>query len=85
MDWGLTYYRPVPHTRDMTNTDAWLEKPYQDRYSREDAYVEWCEENDLDPTGDHWDAYDEALADMADDYASERAEAAAEEAYFDRY
>ena len=69
----------------MSNYDAWLEKPYQDRYAREDEYVRWCEENDLDPADDLWDDFEEYLADLADDYALAQAEAAAEEAYFDRF
>lgn len=71
-------------TSPMANYDAWLEKPYQDAYAAEDGYVEWCEEEGLDPAEDHFEAYEQAQADREDDYYSDLAEALAEDAYFDR-
>ena len=62
----------------MSNYDAWLEKPYQDRYAREDAYVNWCEDNDLDPSDDLWDEFEQEMLDRAEDAAIEAAEAARE-------
>lgn len=67
----------------MTNYDAWLEKPYQDFYAEADAYVEWCEENGLDPEDDHNEDFKQAMADREDDYYADLAEARAEDAYFD--
>jgi hypothetical protein len=67
------------YTQSMTSYDAWLEKPYQDRAAQEDAYVKWCEENDLDPDDDLYDDFMEAMEDMADDLAEQAAEARYEE------
>lgn len=63
--------------------DAWLERPYQEAAAEGDAYVNWCEENDLDPGDDHWDDFEQEMADRADDAAIERAEAAREDRDFD--
>ena len=67
----------------MMNYDAWLEKPYQDRARKEDAYVEWCEDNGLDPNGDHWDEWEQEMYDRAEDAAIEAAEAAREDQDWD--
>lgn len=58
--------------------DAWLERPYQERAAESDAYVSWCESNDLDPDDDHWDAFRDAMDQAREDFEVERAEARAE-------
>lgn len=73
----------------MSNYDAWLEKPYQDRYAQdavieqyEDDYREWAglpEDAEVDP-----DDVLEYVEGLAEDAAIERAEAAREDAYYDR-
>lgn len=80
------YYYLMMNLGNMNGAayDAWLEKPYQERYAEEEAYRAWCEEEGLDPTEDHTDAYREAMADREDDYYAELAEARAQDAYFDR-
>ena len=66
--------------------DRWLTTdPREMSAGEEDAYVNWCEENDLDPYDDHWEAFNEYQQDLADDYAAEVAEAAAEDRMLDAY
>ena len=66
--------------------DRWLTTdPNEMSAAQEDAYVDWCEAHDLDPDGDHWDAFIEYQQDLADDYAADVAEAAAEDRMFDAY
>lgn len=48
--------------------DAWLERPYQERADESDAYVSWCEKQDLDPNEDHWDEFRDAAAQAREDY-----------------
>lgn len=79
----------------MSNYDAWLEKPYQDRYAQdavieqyEDQYREYAgldEDAEVDP-----DDVLEYVEGLAEDAAIERAEAAREDDwlmdyYDDRY
>jgi hypothetical protein len=59
--------------------DAWLEAPYVEAAAKGDAYANWCEENDKDPEEDHWDEFEQEMADRADDAAEERAEAMRED------
>lgn len=72
------------YTYTMSNYDGWLEAPYQKHYADEAAYVDWCEDNDIDADDDNWDAWQTAMENAADDAAMERAEAAREDAMFDR-
>lgn len=51
----------------MSNYDSWLEEPYQRHYAEADAYVGWCEENDLDPEDDNYDAFQQAMEDTRED------------------
>lgn len=55
--------------------DRWLEAPYVEAAQREADYERWCESQDLDPSEDHWDEFDQAMADIADDAEAELAEA----------
>lgn len=54
--------------------DAWLEKPYQDRAASDDAYFQWCEDNDLDPSDDHEAEFEQAMDDAREDAELARAE-----------
>ena len=66
--------------------DRWLTTdPREMSAGEEDAYVNWCDVNDLDPYDDHWEAFTEYQQDLADDYAIEAAEAAAEDRMLDAY
>lgn len=68
----------------MTNYDAWLEKPYQDRYAKDAAYEafeEYCEEMGLDPEQEDFEQW---LDDEREDREVEAAEMA-REAYYDDY
>lgn len=58
--------------------DSWLEAPYQQRATEADAYVAWCEANDLDPDDDLWDDFRDEMDARREDYEVECAERAAE-------
>lgn len=42
--------------------DAWLERPYQEMCEAADAFVDWCEANDIDPDDPNAEALFEAAA-----------------------
>lgn len=70
----------------MSSYDAWLEEPYQRAYAAQDAFIEWCEAEDVDPDDD--DAYEQweaAMEAAAEAYAEQKAEQMAEERYYDDY
>jgi len=46
--------------------------------NEQDAYERWCERQDLDPSENHWDAFDADMADAAADHAEAMAEARAD-------
>ncbi len=65
---------------DGAALDRWLTTdPREVSAAAEERYESWCEENDLNPEDDHWDAFEEAMYDAADNAAIEAAEAAREE------
>lgn len=33
----------------FANYDSWLERPYQDAIEQSEAFVDWCEEHNIDP------------------------------------
>ena len=56
----------------MSNYDAWLEAPYQQRYAEDDAYFDFCESRGLDPEDDNeaaWEDYKEAMSEPDPDLA----------------
>jgi hypothetical protein len=57
---------------------SWLEAPYTQRDQEQEVYERWCERRDLDPSEDHWDAFDADMDDAAADHADALAEARAE-------
>ena len=67
----------------MSAHQRYLEAPYVAREREQEAYETWCERQDFDPSEDHWDAFDAAMSDAAEDYAAERGEAAREDALLD--
>ncbi len=59
--------------------DAWLERPYQQMCEESDRFIDWCEENDVDPEDDDATAlYEQAQQDAAEELAERRAEDMAE-------
>ena len=44
----------------MSGFDAWLEAPYVRAAQQADDYERWCDQEGLDPDGDHWDAFEAA-------------------------
>lgn len=62
----------------MSAHQAWLEAPYTARDREQEAYENWCERADLDPSDDHWDAFETWVDDTAQDHADALAEARAE-------
>lgn len=64
---------------------AWLEEPYARAARMGDAYDEFVEAHDLDPEGDHWQAFEDALAGRAEDAQIARGEAREDNDYDDRY
>lgn len=60
----------------MMNFDSYYQPP-EDRAW--DYYVDYCDSNGIEPTGDGFEEWEEVQRDMADDAAIERAEAAAED------
>lgn len=50
----------------MTNYDSWLERSYQRRCAEDDAFMEFCDEYDIDPNDDdsldQWEDYKEAMS-----------------------
>jgi len=65
----------------MMGYDAWLERPYQDRYAMDDAIERAAD--DLDLSDDEFEAmdWDQYFSDLEDDAAIAAAEAAAEMDY----
>ncbi len=65
---------------DGAALDRWLTTdPRELSAGAEEAYVVWCETNDLDPEEDHWDEFEQEQYDRADDAAIEAAQAAMED------
>jgi hypothetical protein len=64
----------------MANND-WYYEPPDDRAW--DAFVDYCDAEDLDPSEEDYVAWIEEQQDRAEDAAIERAEAAREDAMFD--
>jgi hypothetical protein len=60
----------------MRNYDTWLQRPYQERAEENDAFVSFCEANDLDPDDP---ASEQAYEQDRTDRQEERAERLAEE------
>lgn len=59
----------------FANYDAWLEKPIQDAYARGDAFIDWCEREDVDPDApDAYARYEEWEQEQAEADAESRAE-----------
>lgn len=57
------------------NYDAWLEAPIQRAYAEGDAFVDWCEANDVDPDDDRAERlYQEAIETDQEREAEDRAE-----------
>mgnify|MGYP003575532347 CR=1 FL=1 len=58
----------------MSGYDRWLEAPFQRREAEHEAFLAWCEENELDSNAPaSYDAFQEACHDenverMADEY-----------------
>lgn len=60
--------------------DAWLERPYQDMMEETDRFIDWCDENELDPEDDEVEAsYQEWIEAQYEGAAEAQAEA-----YLDR-
>lgn len=52
----------------MSSFDSWLTTdPREKSGAEEDAYVRYCEANELDPEGDHWEAFEDEMNDRAED------------------
>jgi hypothetical protein len=51
----------------MSAHQRYLEAPYVAAAANADAYERWCEENDLDVEGDHFDEFEQAMQDAYDD------------------
>lgn len=53
----------------FANYDAWLERPIQDAYAREDAFTDWCEREDVDPEAPdayaRYEEWEQGQAEMA--------------------
>jgi hypothetical protein len=57
------------------NYDAWLEAPIQRTYAEGDAFVDWCETNDVDLDDDRAERlYQEAIETDQEREAEDRAE-----------
>ena len=64
----------------MSGYDRWLEAPWQEKQAEDEAFIEWCQDNDLDfEDDDNFEAWRDYLAGRAEDAAIEAAEAAAED------
>ena len=53
----------------FANYDSWLERPYQDACEAADAFIDWCEDHNIDP--EHPDAetlYNDYIDSQYEDY-----------------
>lgn len=57
---------------------TWLEAPYQAAEEAGEAFLDWCENNDLDPNETEFSEFEEAMEDAEEDAYLRAAEARAE-------